>query len=85
VLPSLITTLPTCFLLFFFLLIRTNISSSYSSSFGVDASYNGSKVTRVPIPKVHVNGKINTKMENNCQKPMFSEPYVVINQLIKSI
>jgi hypothetical protein len=31
----------------------------------VDASYGGSKATRIPIPKVHVNGKINTKMEKN--------------------
>jgi hypothetical protein len=29
----------------------------------VDASYNGSKATIVPIPKVHVNGKTNTRME----------------------
>jgi hypothetical protein len=31
----------------------------------VDASYNSSKATRVPIPKVHINGKINFRMENN--------------------
>jgi hypothetical protein len=31
----------------------------------VDASYSGSKVTRVLVPKVHINGKINTKMEIN--------------------
>jgi hypothetical protein len=28
----------------------------------VDASYNGSKMARVPTPKVHINGKINTIM-----------------------
>jgi hypothetical protein len=31
----------------------------------VDASYNGPKVARIPIPKVHINGKINTRMEKN--------------------
>jgi hypothetical protein len=31
----------------------------------VDASYSGSKTTRVPVPKVHINGKINTRMEKN--------------------
>jgi hypothetical protein len=29
----------------------------------VDASYSGPKVARIPVPKVHINGKINTKME----------------------
>jgi hypothetical protein len=29
----------------------------------VDASYGGSKITRVLVPKVHQNGKINIKME----------------------
>jgi hypothetical protein len=29
-----------------------------------DASYGGSKATRIPFPKVHINGEINTKMEN---------------------
>jgi hypothetical protein len=29
----------------------------------VDASYGGSKAIRIPIPKVHVNGKINTRMK----------------------
>jgi hypothetical protein len=29
----------------------------------VDASYGGSKVTRVPIPKVHINEK---KVKNQC-------------------
>jgi hypothetical protein len=29
----------------------------------VYASYSGSKVARVPIPKVHINGKFNTRME----------------------
>jgi hypothetical protein len=37
------------------------------------------------MPKVHTNGKNNTIMEKKCQKPMISGPYVVINQLIKSI
>jgi hypothetical protein len=32
---------------------------------GVDASYGGSKATRILVPKVHINGKINTRMENN--------------------
>jgi hypothetical protein len=31
----------------------------------VDASYNGSKAARIPFLKVHVNGKINTRMEKN--------------------
>jgi hypothetical protein len=29
----------------------------------VNASYSGSKAARVPMPKVHINGKINTIME----------------------
>jgi hypothetical protein len=29
----------------------------------VDASYSGSKTTRVIVLKVHINGKINTRME----------------------
>jgi len=29
----------------------------------VDASYGGSKVARIPIPKVHINEKINTRMK----------------------
>jgi hypothetical protein len=29
------------------------------------ASYGASKVAKVPIPKVHRNGKINIKMEKN--------------------
>jgi hypothetical protein len=28
-----------------------------------DASYDGSKVARVLVPKVHINGKNNTRME----------------------
>jgi predicted ribonuclease toxin of YeeF-YezG toxin-antitoxin module len=31
----------------------------------VDANYNGSKATRIPIPKVHINGKINIRMRKN--------------------
>jgi len=50
----------------------------------LNASYSDSKVVRVPIPKVHINGKINTIMKKK-KKPMFSGPYVMINQLIKSI
>jgi hypothetical protein len=48
------------------------------------ARYGASKQAKVPTPKVHINGKINTRMEKKF-KPMFSGPYVVINQLIKSI
>jgi hypothetical protein len=29
----------------------------------VDASYGGSKATRVLVPKVHINGKINIRMK----------------------
>jgi hypothetical protein len=29
----------------------------------VNVSYNGSRTTRVPIPKVPINGKNNTRME----------------------
>jgi hypothetical protein len=28
----------------------------------VDANYSGPKVTRILVPKVHINGKINIKM-----------------------
>jgi hypothetical protein len=31
----------------------------------VDASYGGSKATKIPIPKIHINGKINFRMEKN--------------------
>jgi hypothetical protein len=31
----------------------------------VDANYIGSKATRVLVPKVHTNGKINTIVETN--------------------
>jgi hypothetical protein len=31
----------------------------------VDASYSGSKATKVFIPKVHINGKNNIKMGKN--------------------
>jgi hypothetical protein len=51
----------------------------------VDTSYGGSKVARNSMSKVHINGKINTKINKNCQKSMLSGPYVIINQLIKSI
>jgi hypothetical protein len=29
----------------------------------VDTSYGGSKATRILVPKIHINGKINTRME----------------------
>jgi hypothetical protein len=32
----------------------------------VDASYIGSKMASIPIPKVHINGKINIRMEKKC-------------------
>jgi hypothetical protein len=31
----------------------------------VDANYSGSKVARVLVPKVHINGKNNIRMEKN--------------------
>jgi hypothetical protein len=31
--------------------------------YGVDASYGGSKATRILVRKVHTNGKINIRME----------------------
>ncbi len=37
------------------------------------------------VSKVHINRKINTRMEKKHKKSMFSGPCVVINQLIKSI
>jgi hypothetical protein len=33
----------------------------------VDVSHNGSKATRVLVPKVYVNEKINTRMEKNAK------------------
>jgi hypothetical protein len=33
----------------------------------VDANHGGSKAARVPLPKVHINGKINTRMETNAK------------------
>jgi hypothetical protein len=51
------------------------------SSYGVDANYNGSKTTRIPILKVHINGKLTLEWKKN----MFNGPYVMINQLINSI
>jgi glutaredoxin len=42
-------------------------------------------VTRVLVPKVHINGKINIGMEKKLYKPMLKGPYVLINELIKSI
>jgi hypothetical protein len=54
-------------------------------SIGVDARYNHSKVPRIPVSKVHINGKINTRIEKKMFKPMFNGPDEVINQLITSI
>jgi hypothetical protein len=31
----------------------------------VDATYNGPKAAKILVPKVHINGKINTRMEKN--------------------
>jgi hypothetical protein len=42
---------------FFELQCHTNLMAR------VDANYGGSKMAKVPIPKVHINGKINTRME----------------------
>jgi hypothetical protein len=50
----------------------------------VDVSYGGLKETRVQIPKVHINGKINTKMEKTL-KINVEWAFCGINQLIKSI
>jgi hypothetical protein len=36
--------------------------------YGVDASYGGSKAARILVPKVHINGKINTRMEKKTLK-----------------
>jgi hypothetical protein len=51
---------------------------------GVNASYSGSKTTRVPILKVHINGKINTIMEKKLKTNVWWD-YMAINQLIKSM
>jgi len=32
---------------------------------GVEASYGGSKATRILVPRVHINKNINTTMEKN--------------------
>jgi hypothetical protein len=32
-------------------------------SIKINASYNSSKGAKIPVPKVHINGKINTRME----------------------
>ncbi len=45
----------------------------------VDASYGGSKVTRVPIPKVHINEKKTLKWKKML-KTNVQWAYVVINQ-----
>jgi len=37
------------------------------------------------VPKVHINGKINTRMKKIHEKSMLNGPYMMINQLIKSI
>jgi hypothetical protein len=36
------------------------------SKIRVDASYSGSKVARILVPKIHINEKINIKMEKKC-------------------
>jgi hypothetical protein len=54
------------------------------SRWEVHANYNGSKVVKVLVPEVYINGKFNTIMEKTL-KTMLNGPYVVINQLIKSI
>ncbi len=43
------------------------------------------KSVSVPIPKVHINGKISIRMEKRVKNQCLSEPYVLINQLITSI
>ncbi len=40
----------------------------------VNASYGGSKVARVPIPKVHINGKINIRIEKLLKKQCLMSP-----------
>jgi hypothetical protein len=37
----------------------------------VDANYDGSKVVRVPISKVHIHGKFNTRMKKNSKKSLW--------------
>jgi hypothetical protein len=42
----------------------------------VDASYNGPKAVRIPVPKVHITGKINTimeKLKNNVEWALCSD------------
>ncbi len=34
----------------------------------VDTSYGGSKATRILVPKIHINGKINTRMEQKLKR-----------------
>ncbi len=40
----------------------------------VDASYGGSKATKIPIPKIHINGKINFRMEKNIKNQCWMGP-----------
>jgi len=40
----------------------------------VDASYGDSKATRILIPKVHINEKINTRMKKNIKNQCFVRP-----------
>jgi len=40
----------------------------------VDTSYSDSKATRVLVPKVHINEKINTKMEKNVKNQCLVGP-----------
>jgi hypothetical protein len=44
------------------------------TSTGVDASYGGSKAIRVLVPKVHINGKINTMIEENIKNQCLMGP-----------
>jgi hypothetical protein len=48
-------------------------------------SYGGSKAATILVPKVHINEKINIRTEKKTLKPMLSGPYLMINQLIKSM
>jgi hypothetical protein len=40
----------------------------------VDASYNSSKGARIQVPKVHINGKINIRMEKNIKNQFLIGP-----------
>jgi hypothetical protein len=40
----------------------------------VDASYDSSKATRVLVPKIHINGKINSRMEKYLKNQWLVDP-----------